>query len=220
VRVRAVKAEDLAEPVAASQSVTDLQQALELAKPPHHIECFDISHFQGHQTVASMVCFQGGRAHKDHYRRFRIKTVEGIDDFRSMREVVRRRYKKLRLGGEPLPDLVVIDGGKGQLNAAWEALREAGVKIPIVSLAKRIEEIFVPGKSDSIILPIGRPALNLLVSLRDEAHRFGVKYHTLLRGKALLSEEPAAEEVAVEEDLPPAKTPPSDPPLDPPLPGP
>lgn len=185
VRVEAVKLEDLAAPVAASQSVTDLQQALELQHPPFHVECFDISHFQGHETVASMVCFKGGVPHKDHYRRFRIRETPGIDDFKSMREVVRRRYSRLKKEGG-LPDLVVIDGGKGQLSSACEALREAGVKIPIVSLAKRIEEVFVPGREESLILPIGRPALNLLVRLRDEAHRFGVKYHRLLREKKLL----------------------------------
>lgn len=188
VRVQAVKLEDVAQPVADSQAVTDLQQALELDKPPFHVECFDISHFQGHETVASMVCFKGGAPNKDHYRRFRIRETAGIDDFKSMHEVVRRRYKRLKDEGG-LPDLVVIDGGKGQLAAACDALREAGVKLPIVSLAKRIEEIFIPGREESLILPIGRPALNLVVRLRDEAHRFGVKYHRLLRDKKLLGEE-------------------------------
>ncbi len=184
VRVEAVRAEDIALPVAASQSVTDLQRALELEHPPFHVECFDVSHFQGHETVASMSCFQGGRPHKDHYRRFRIRETVGIDDFKSMAEAVRRRYSRLKNEGK-LPDLVVIDGGKGQLAAAGRALEEAGVKIPLCSLAKRIEEVFIPGRPQSVILQFGRPALNLLQQLRDEAHRFGVKYHRLLRQKKL-----------------------------------
>ncbi len=184
VRVQAVKEEDVAGQIASSEAVSDLQKALGLNSPPFHIECFDISHFQGHQTVASMVCFKGGEPHKDHYRKFKIREVVGIDDFKSMAEVVRRRYVRLKREGG-MPDLVLIDGGKGQLSAALGALQAAGVRLPIASLAKRIEEVFMPGKSESIIMERDRPALKLLQRLRDEAHRFGITYHRLLRKKAL-----------------------------------
>jgi excinuclease ABC subunit C len=186
VRVRAVQAGDLALPLAASRAVTDLQAALGLSAAPFHIECFDVSHFQGRQLVAAMVCFQGGEPHKDHYRRFRLREVSGIDDFASIAEAVRRRYSRLRREGEPMPDLVLIDGGKGQLGAAAKELKALKLRIPLASLAKRIEEVFLPGKSESIILERGRPALNLLQRLRDEAHRFGLSYHRLLRNKELL----------------------------------
>jgi excinuclease ABC subunit C len=184
VRVEAVREEDVTGHLAGSEAVSDLKAVLGLKTPPVHIECFDISHFQGHQTVASMVCFQAGLPHKDHYRRFKIREVQGIDDFASMAEVVGRRYRKLK----PLPDLIVVDGGKGQLSAAVKVLKELKVKTPIVSLAKRIEEVFVPGRDESILLDFGRPALRLLQQLRDEAHRFGINYHRLLRGKALFEE--------------------------------
>ncbi|MBI4345898.1 MAG: UvrB/UvrC motif-containing protein, partial [Elusimicrobia bacterium] len=169
-----------------SRGVTELQAALGLAKPPHHIEGFDISHFAGNQTVASMVCFQGGAAHKDHYRRFKIRTVAGIDDFESMNEVVGRRCRRLVEEKEPLPDLILIDGGKGQLAAAQRALRKAKAKVPMAALAKRLEEVFLPGRALPVVLPPDSPALHLLQRLRDEAHRFAVSYHTLLRGKKLL----------------------------------
>jgi excinuclease ABC subunit C len=185
VRVRAVEADSVGGHVAASRSVTALQQALGLAAPPVHVECFDISHFQGHQTVASMVCFVGGRPNRDHYRKFKIRDVAGIDDFKSMHEVVFRRYKRLQAEKARLPDLVLIDGGKGQLGAAQAALTELKLKIPLASLAKRIEEVFMPGRAESLVLPIGGPALSLLQRLRDEAHRFGITYHRSLRGKNL-----------------------------------
>ncbi|MFI5361560.1 MAG: GIY-YIG nuclease family protein [Elusimicrobiota bacterium] len=185
IRVRAVEADDVGGHLAASRSVTALQKALGLGIPPVHVECFDISHFQGHQTVASMVCFVGGRPNRDHYRKFKIRDVAGIDDFKSMHEVVFRRYRRLQAEKERLPDLVLIDGGKGQLGAAQEALAELKLKIPMASLAKRIEEVFVPGRPDPILLPIGDPALNLLQRLRDEAHRFGVAFHRSLRDKKL-----------------------------------
>ncbi len=185
VRVRAVEADDVGGHLAATRAVSDLQKALGLASPPVHIECFDISHFQGHETVASMTCFTGGRPRRDHYRKFKIRDVDGIDDFKSMREAVFRRYRRLREEKAALPDLVLIDGGKGQLGAAQEALAELKLKIPLASLAKRIEEVFLPGRADSILLPLGSPALGLLQRLRDEAHRFGVTYHRLLRGRRL-----------------------------------
>jgi excinuclease ABC subunit C len=191
VQVRAVQADDVGGRVAQTQMVTALQKALLLSAPPVHIECFDISHFQGHQTVASMVCFQGGRAHRDHYRKFKIRDVAGIDDFKSMHEVVYRRYKRLAAEKEPLPDLILIDGGKGQLSAAQSALAELKLKIPMASLAKRIEEVFLPGRPESLLLRLDDPALRLLQQLRDEAHRFGVTYHRLLRDKNLFESDAA-----------------------------
>jgi excinuclease ABC subunit C len=188
IRVRAVEADDVGGHLAATRAITDLQKALGLPAPPVHVECFDISHFQGHQTVASMVCFVGGRPHRDHYRKFKIRDVAGIDDFKSMREAVYRRYKRLQSEKAALPDLVLIDGGKGQLGAAQGALAELKLKLPLASLAKRIEEVFLPARAESVVLPIGGPALSLLQRLRDEAHRFGVTYHRLLRGKSLFEE--------------------------------
>jgi excinuclease ABC subunit C len=185
IRVRAVEADEVGGHVAATRSVTALQKALALEAPPVHVECFDISHFQGHQTVASMVCFMGGRPNRDHYRKFKIRDVAGIDDFKSMHEAVFRRYKRLQAEKAALPDLILVDGGKGQLGAAQEALAELKLKLPLASLAKRIEEVFVPGRAESILLPIGDPALSLLQRLRDEAHRFGVAYHRSLRDKNL-----------------------------------
>ncbi len=188
VRVRAVEVESVGGHVARTRMVTDLQKALMLSAPPVHIECFDISHFQGHQTVASMVCFEGGKANRSHYRKFKIRSVAGIDDFKSMREAVYRRYKRLQSEKAPLPDLVLIDGGKGQLGSAQAALCDLKLKIPTASLAKRIEEVFLPGRSQSIVLRLNDPALRLLQQLRDEAHRFGVAYHRLLRDKHLFEE--------------------------------
>ncbi|HEX4049210.1 MAG TPA: excinuclease ABC subunit UvrC [Elusimicrobiota bacterium] len=185
VRVRAVEADDVGGHVAETRAVTALQKALALPSPPVHVECFDVSHFQGHQTVASMVCFMGGRPNRDHYRKFRVRDVAGIDDFKSMHEVVFRRYRRLQAEKAGLPDLVVVDGGKGQLGAAQAALAELKVKLPLASLAKRIEEVFLPGRPESVVLPIGDPALSLLQRLRDEAHRFGITYHRSLRDKAL-----------------------------------
>ncbi|MDE2238022.1 MAG: UvrB/UvrC motif-containing protein, partial [Elusimicrobia bacterium] len=185
-RVEAVSEAGVAGRLKASQAVTDLQKALGLAAPPFHIECFDISHFQGRQTVASMVCFKAGVPNKDEYRRFRVRAVAGIDDFASLSEVVGRRYARLKAEGSRLPDLILIDGGKGQLHAAQAALKSVGADAPVASLAKRIEEVFLPGRTNSLLLARDRPALRLLQHLRDEAHRFGLAYHRLLRGKALL----------------------------------
>jgi excinuclease ABC subunit C len=184
VRFFALKPEDISEGLALSESVTDLKLALNLSAPPFHIECFDISHFQGHQTVASMVCFKGGEPNRAHYRRFKIKQVAGIDDFASMQEVVGRRCRRAAKEGT-LPDLILIDGGKGQLKSALAALKEQSLRVPAAALAKRIEEVFIPGRSESIILERSRPALRLLQRARDEAHRFAITYHRLLRSKAL-----------------------------------
>ena len=164
-----------------SGAVEALARVLDLPRLPERMECFDISHTQGIETVASMVVFEHGRPAKQEYRRFKLKTVQGKpDDFKSMAEIMGRRY------GErdwPAPDLIVIDGGKGQLHAALPIIREAGCEAPVISLAKRIEEVFVEGRSDSIILSHHTPELQLLQAIRDEAHRFAITYHRSLRGK-------------------------------------
>ncbi|MDE2291153.1 MAG: excinuclease ABC subunit UvrC [Elusimicrobia bacterium] len=189
VRYAEVRPGKVAERLDASSGVTDLQQALALPRPPHHVECFDISHLFGKQTVASMVCFVGGEPNKAHYRRFRVRSVSGIDDFASMEEVVARRARALKEAGEPAPDLFLIDGGKGQLAAAERALAGVPLKAPLASLAKREEELFTPGKPEPVRLDPARPARRLVQRVRDEAHRFAITYHRLLRGKALLKED-------------------------------
>lgn len=164
-------------------AVKKLAEVLDLPRLPERMECYDISHMQGAETVASMVVFEGGKPAKREYRRFKLKTVQGKpDDFASMAEIMERRY-----GNEkdwPMPDLIILDGGKGQLNAALPVIRAMGVTdVPVISLAKRIEEVFVEGESESIILEHHTPELQLLQQIRDEAHRFAITYHRRLRGK-------------------------------------
>ncbi len=160
-----------------------LQRILGLPKRPERIEAFDISNIMGNQSVGSMVSFFNGQPDKNYYRRFRIKEVAGIDDFKMMAEIVKRRYRRLKNEGATFPDLIVIDGGKGQLSAALEQLVGLKIEIPIISLAKREEEIFVPHKKNSIVLPKDSLGLKLLQRIRDEAHRFAVSYHRILRRK-------------------------------------
>lgn len=174
-----------------------IQKMLSLPNFPNRIECFDISHIQGTNTVASMVVFVNGKPHKAEYRKFKIKSLqEGqTDDFAAMREVVRRRYYKSLHDGV-FPDLIIIDGGKGQLSAALESLEELGFSnLPVVSIAKKLEEIFLPEKSQPIVFPTESNALFLFQQARDEAHRFAVSYHRKLREKnaikSLLDEIPA-----------------------------
>ena len=167
----------------AGGAVKKLAEVLDLPRLPERMECYDISHMQGAETVASMVVFEGGKPAKREYRRFKLKTVQGKpDDFASMAEIMERRY-----GNEkdwPMPDLIIIDGGKGQLNAALPVIRAMGVTdVPVISLAKRIEEVFVEGESESIILEHHTPELQLLQQIRVEAHRFAITYHRRLRGK-------------------------------------
>lgn len=161
------------------RTLEQLQTDLRLVELPYHIECFDNSNIQGSNPVASCVVFKNGRPSKKDYRSFKIKTVLGPDDFASMKEVVGRRYKRLRDKGEPLPDLVVIDGGKGQLSHAMEALEELGLaqKMAVVGIAKRLEEIYF--KDDPVPLYIDKtsPSLRLLQNARNEAHRFAVNFH-------------------------------------------
>ena len=163
-----------------------LQRALGLPKRPDRIECFDISNIMGQQAVGSMVSFLNGKPDKSHYRRFRIKAVEGIDDFKMIAEVVRRRYRRLKAEGLIYPDLIVVDGGKGQLSAAVAELEQLQVEIPLISLAKREEEIFLPRRRHPMVLAKDSLGLHLLQRVRDEAHRFAIRYHRHLRAKNLI----------------------------------
>ncbi len=161
-----------------------LQRDLRLKKLPRKIECFDISNLQGTDTVASMVVFVDGKPKKSLYRKFIIKDVEGPDDFASMREVVRRRYKKVMEEGEQLPELIVVDGGKGQLSSAVEILNELGIKDQeIIGLAKKLEEIFLPEHSEPQSIPKTSSSLKIIQHIRDEAHRFAITFHRKRRDK-------------------------------------
>ena len=196
---------------AVQQAVAELQEELNLPNPPRRMECYDISNIQGTNSVGSMVTFQDGLPRPDHYRRFRIKAVEGIDDYSMMQEVLRRRFKRLAAttgrgkgasdkederdlhhagtgGGDSwgiIPDLVLIDGGKGHLSAALEVFLELGVDfIPLASLAKENEWLFAPYTPEPIVLPANSQALYLVQRIRDEAHRFAITYHRRLRSKS------------------------------------
>ena len=163
--------------------VKDLQAALGLEDLPAVIECFDISHLSGTDMVGSMVQFHNGEPDKKNYRRFRIKTVEGIDDFASIAEVVRRRYHRLLEEDSALPDLIIIDGGKGQLSAALGALEGLGLALPVIALAKREEEVYLPHEMLPLRLDRKGMALHFLQEVRNEAHRFAIAYNRLLRTK-------------------------------------
>ena len=175
-------------------AMSELQEELNLPKPPRRIECYDVSHIQGTNTVASMSVFQDGKPLSSNYRRFKIKSHDGNDDFASMREVLSRRFKRLknaRDGGEEnasfatAPDLVLIDGGKGQLSSAVEVMLHLGLQdIQLASIAKREEEIFLPDAAEPVIMPRNSQGLFLLQRARDEAHRFAVTFHRNLRGKS------------------------------------
>ncbi|MCH9035737.1 MAG: excinuclease ABC subunit UvrC [Chloroflexi bacterium] len=193
----------LADIDAISQALDELQEQLNLPSSPRRMECYDISNIQGTNPVGSMVVFENGRPKPSHYRRFKIKTVEGIDDYSMMQEMLRRRFRRLkddrdgvngrqhgegRKGSESwgiVPDLVLIDGGKGHLSAALQVMLEMGVAdIPLASIAKQFEEIFRPDSSEPIILPRSSQALYLVQRLRDEAHRFAITFHRQLRKKS------------------------------------
>src|SRR5437588_4151304 len=204
-------------------ALEELQEALNLAAPPQRIECYDISNTQGTNSVGAMVVFEAGRPKNSEYRRFKIKTVEGPNDFASHQEMLRRRFRRSDpkvniveaeagednagdVEGETdhqdaplhhewaLPDLIIIDGGKGQLSAAMEVLQDLHIDIPTVGLAKENEEIFTPGSPDPIILPRSSQGLYMVQRIRDEAHRFGITYHRKLRSdrtfKSVLDEIP------------------------------
>jgi excinuclease ABC subunit C len=168
-----------------------LQDLLGLPEPPRRIECFDISHIQGTDKVASMVVWEDGRMKKSDYRKFIIRDVEGNDDFASMREVIGRRYTRLKEEGKPMPGLVLVDGGLGQLHAAAEVLEGAGIiDQPLASIAKREEIIYVYGHEDEpVVLDRFSPVLHLVQSVRDEAHRFAVTFHRSRRDSQRLSSE-------------------------------
>ncbi len=175
-------------------AVKALERDLRLGAAPRRIECFDISNIQGTDSVGSMVVFVDGKPKKSEYRKYKIQSVEGPDDFASMREVIDRRYSKLVEEQGRLPDLIVVDGGKGQLSSALEVLQRLGLRgqsegIPIIGLAKRLEEIFVPGSPDPQSVPRTSSGLKLLQQIRDEAHRFAVTYHRTLRKKRTLQTE-------------------------------
>jgi excinuclease ABC subunit C len=168
-----------------------LQDDLQLTELPAHIECFDNSNFQGSFPVAAMVCFKNGVPSKKDYRHFHIKTVEGINDFASMAEIVKRRYKRLLEEEQPLPQLVIIDGGKGQLGSAMQSIEELGLtgRMTVVGLAKREESIFYPGDKDPLQLPYNGQSLLLIRRIRDEVHRFGITFHRDVRSKGTIKNE-------------------------------
>jgi excinuclease ABC subunit C len=167
-----------------------LQRDLRLKKEPQYIECFDISNIQGTDPVASMVCFIDGRPKKTEYRRFKIQTKDTPDDFAMMREVVKRRYLRLLKENKKLPDLIMIDGGKGQLSSALGVLNDLGIQNQqIIGLAKRLEELFFPGISDAQMLPHTSSSLRLMQQIRDEAHRFAITFHRERRKKRTIASE-------------------------------
>lgn len=172
-------------------AVKELKEHLKLDRLPRRIECFDNSNLQGTDPVASMVCFVDAKPRKSEYKRFNIKTVEGPDDFASMKEILNRRYSRVMKEGAQIPDLIIVDGGKGQLSSAVEALKEIDFygECEIIGLAKRLEEVFLPGMSDPIMIPKKSSALKLLQQARDEAHRFAITFHRQKRRKRTVKTE-------------------------------
>lgn len=171
-------------------SAAALQKILRLTRAPLLVSCFDISNLGAADKAASLVCFERGKPKKSEYRHFKIKTVEGQDDFAAMREVFARYVERRLREGEPLPDLMMVDGGKGQLSVAKAVLDERGLTDqPVVGLAKKLEEVFISGQADPIGIPKSSPALSLLKRVRDEAHRFAITYHRKLRGKRTVASE-------------------------------
>jgi excinuclease ABC subunit C len=179
-------------PLEPRKGMVGLRKILGLAQTPRTIEGIDIAHLGGNETVASLVAFIDGLPFKPGYRRYRIRSVEGVDDFASIREVVTRRFRRLARAEEVFPDILLIDGGKGQLNAALEAFRLLAVEPPcLISLAKREEEIYRPGEAEPLRLSRHAAALRLLQYVRDEAHRFAQHYHHILRRRKFTADEPA-----------------------------
>ncbi|MCI5797175.1 MAG: excinuclease ABC subunit UvrC [Firmicutes bacterium] len=171
-------------------ALENLKNVLNLSKIPNRMECYDISHLFGEESVASMVVFENGVPSKKEYRKFKIKTVAGIDDFASMYEVIDRRIKRLKENDTSFiksPDLIVIDGGKGQLSSAVKALEDNNFKCDIISLAKKFEEVYTPGSNSPVMLKRASPELTMLQRLRDEAHRFAITFHRTRRDKKALS---------------------------------
>ncbi|MBR5254456.1 MAG: excinuclease ABC subunit C [Bacteroidales bacterium] len=181
-----IKRDTLTDPERWSKNlVLQIQKDLNLPKPPYYMECFDNSNIQGCNAVAACVVFRGGKPSTKEYRHFNIKTVEGPDDYASMKEIVNRRYSRLIKEEKPLPDLIIIDGGKGQLAVAVEALSELGLypQIPIISIAERLEEIYYPGNPYPLCLDKRSNSLKTIQHIRDEAHRFGITHHRNKRSK-------------------------------------
>jgi excinuclease ABC subunit C len=168
-----------------------LQADLQLQELPVHIECFDNSNFQGSYPVSAMVCFKNAEPSKKDYRHFNVKTVEGINDFATMKEAVYRRYKRLKEEGQPFPQLVIIDGGKGQLSAAMEAIKELGIdgQLTLIGLAKNEEELFFSGDQQSLKLPYNSGSLKFIRRIRDEVHRFGITFHRKKRSQGTFKNE-------------------------------
>jgi excinuclease ABC subunit C len=164
-------------------SVAALQRDLHLENPPRRIECFDISNIQGTDAVAAMVTFTDGRPKKSDYRKFKIRNKQTPDDFAMMAEAITRRYSGSLSKKMPLPDLILVDGGKGQLHTALGVLQKLDLRIPLAALAKRLDEVFVPGAMEAQNIPRHSSGLKLLQQMRDEAHRFGVTFHRALRTK-------------------------------------
>mgnify|MGYP000362341280 FL=1 len=175
----------------ADRIMKQMKKDLRLAVEPRHIECFDNSNIQGTNPVAACVVFKNGKPSKKDYRHFNIKTVEGPDDFASMQEVVYRRYKRLLDEEQPLPQLVIIDGGKGQLSSALKSLEELGLrgKVAVIGIAKRLEELFYPGDKYPLYLDKKSETLKIIQHLRNEAHRFGITHHRNKRSKNALQTE-------------------------------
>jgi len=163
-----------------------LKQVLNLSRLPERIEAFDISNIMGEQAVGSLVSFLNGKPDKSQYRRFRIRDVSGIDDFKMIGEIVRRRYRRLKEEGLTFPDLIIIDGGKGQLSSAYKELQDLGVQIPLISIAKKQEQIFLPQKRFPVVFRLDSLGLQLIQRVRDEAHRFAISYHRTLRSQNVL----------------------------------
>ena len=165
-----------------------IKEKLNLKKFPHIVECYDISHIQGTNTVASGVVFENGFPKKSLYKKYKLKTIEKgeVNDFKSMNEILQRRFKRITEKNDYTPDLIIIDGGKGQLSSAYKAMKDYGLDIDMVSLAKREEEVFLPNKKTSVIFPINSGALYFFQRIRDEAHRFAITFHRQLRNKNML----------------------------------
>lgn len=179
-------AEKLDPQIRTDRILAQMQKDLRLSKPPAHIECFDNSNIQGTNPVSACVVFKNARASKSDYRHFNIKTVEGPDDFASMKEVLGRRYTRLLQENKPLPDLIVVDGGKGQLSAAVEVLKEIGIygQVPVIGIAKRLEELYYPNDPLPLYLDKKSETLKVIQQMRDEAHRFGITHHRNRRSKS------------------------------------
>ena len=169
------------------QNLEKLKSDLHLPALPVHIECFDNSNIQGSNPVAACVVFKNARPSKNEYRHYNIKTVKGADDFRSMEEVVFRRYRRMLDEDSSLPDLVIIDGGKGQLNAAVKSLESLGIrgKVPVIGIAKKLEEIYFPGDPVPLYIDKNSISLKIIQNLRNEAHRFGIRFHRDKRSKGM-----------------------------------